>query len=136
MSALINPENEIGEILLNPSSGTSFIAPELMRTEYFKHKKKVLKYSKMDLLELREIEFILFDAIEFLSIDTIPLEIKKMADELVRLVDINDSIFIAATVYSEGKLWTLDKKLIAGLQKNKFFNFIYTKEVRKHWSNL
>ena len=124
------------KILLNPASGIRFIAPELMRAEYFKDKKKVLKYSKIDLLELREIEFILFDSIEFLSIDTIPLEIKMQSDELTRLIDINDSIFIATTIYSEGELWTLDKKLIAGLRKNGFNNIITTKEVRLHHSNL
>jgi predicted nucleic acid-binding protein len=136
ISVLINPRNDIGEILLNPSSDCEFASPELLRSEYFRHRKKVLKFTKMDLPELREIEFILFDAITFLSPETIPLQIRTIADEITKKTDIDDSVFIASAIYLKGKLWTLDKKLITGVRSNGFNDIITTKEVRQNYSRI
>ena len=136
ISAMINPANEIGEISLNPLPGIKFAAPDLLRTEYLKHRNKVVRYSKMDLAELREIEFILFDSISFLSTRIIPEEIMNTSNEIVRNIDIDDAVFVALTIYTEGKFWTLDKTLIKGLAKKGFADVLSTAEVRNKYSTL
>lgn len=90
----------------------------------------------MELQELREIEFILFDAIEFMSSKIIPEPTMSISYDLVKEIDMNDAVFIALTIYTSGKLWTLDKKLITGLEKKGYKDIVTTKEVKNKYSTL
>jgi len=60
----------------------------------------------------------------------IPEKIFLKAYELIKDVDENDTIFVALTKHLKGsKLWTGDKKLMAGLQKKEFRQIISTAEL-------
>ncbi len=73
--SLINPDNKFGEILLNPKPDFEFIAPAFLRQEYYLHRDKVLRYTKCNFNEFRELEFCIFDSIHFIDEKLVPQNI-------------------------------------------------------------
>ena len=120
-SALVSNSSRIREILFE--SNLTFYAPDYLMTEIFKHKDKLIKYSK-----LSENEFFLyfnaiFEQIRFVPTDFIGGESRQIAYDLCKDVDINDIPFIALSVELKIPLWTGDKKLKEGLKLKGFNGF-------------
>lgn len=120
-SALVSNSSKIREILFE--SNLTFYAPDYLITEIFKHKDKLIKYSK-----LSENEFFLyfnaiFEQIRFVPTDFIGSESRQIAYDLCNDVDINDIPFIALSVELKIPLWTGDKKLKEGLKLKGFNGF-------------
>jgi predicted nucleic acid-binding protein len=120
-SALVSNSSKIREILFE--SNLTFYAPDYLITEIFKHKDKLIKYSK-----LSENEFFLyfnaiFEQIRFVPTDFIGSESRQIAYDLCKDVDINDIPFIALSVELKIPLWTGDKKLKEGLKLKGFNGF-------------
>lgn len=120
-SALIPKASQIREILFE--SNMDFYSPNILIAEIYKHKDKLLKYSK-----LAESEFYLYfngiiERIKFIPTDFISLESRQTAYNFCRDVDIKDTPFVALSVYFEIPLWTGDMKLKDGLSKKGFDNF-------------
>jgi predicted nucleic acid-binding protein len=120
-SALVSNSSRIREILFE--SNLTFYAPDYLITEIFKHKDKLVKYSK-----LSENEFFLyfnaiFEQIRFVPTDFIGSESRQIAYDLCKDVDINDIPFIALSVELKIPLWTGDKKLKEGLRLKGFNGF-------------
>jgi predicted nucleic acid-binding protein len=120
-SALVSNSSKIREILFE--SNMTFYAPDYLITEIFKHKDKLIKYSK-----LSENEFFLyfnaiFEQIRFVPTDFIGSESRQIAYDLCKDVDINDIPFIALSVELKIPLWTGDKKLKEGLKLKGFNGF-------------
>lgn len=123
-SALVSNSSKIREILFE--SNLTFYAPDYLITEIFKHKDKLIKYSR-----LSENEFFLyfnaiFEQIRFVPTDFIGSESRQIAYDLCKDVDINDIPFIALSVELKIPLWTGDKKLKEGLKLkgyNGFFEY-------------
>ena len=120
-SAMIPRASEIREILFE--SNIKFYSPNILITEIYKHKDKLIKHSK-----LNESEFYLYfngiiELIKFSPTDFIGLESRQKAYDLCHDVDIKDTPFLALSIELAIPLWTGDKKLKEGLRKKGFQNF-------------
>ena len=120
-SALIPKASQIRDILLEKNM--SFYAPNYLITEIYKHKTRIITFSK-----LTESEFYLYfngviERINFVPVDFIGVESRQKAYDLCKNVDLSDSPFIALAIDLGIPLWTGDKKLKEGLRKQGFINF-------------
>lgn len=120
-SALIPKASKIREILFE--SNLKFYSPNILISEIYKHKDKLIKHSK-----LTESEFYLYfngiiELIKFIPTDFIGLESRQKAYDLCHDVDIKDTPFLALSIELAIPLWTGDKKLKEGLRKKGFQNF-------------
>ena len=120
-SALIPKASKIREILFE--SNLKFYSPNILISEIYKHKDKLIKHSK-----LTESEFYLYfngiiELIKFIPTDFIGLESRQKAYDLCHDVDIKDTPFLALSIELAIPLWTGDKKLKEGLRKRGFQNF-------------
>jgi predicted nucleic acid-binding protein len=120
-SALIPKASQIREILFE--SNMSFYSPNILISEIYKHKDKLLRCSK-----LTESEFYLYfngiiERIRFIPTDFISIESRQLAYNLCFDVDIKDTPFVALSINLAIPLWTGDKKLKEGLNQKAFHNF-------------
>jgi len=120
-SALIPKASKIREILFE--SNIKFYSPNILISEIYKHKDKLLKHSK-----LTESEFYLYfngiiELIKFIPTDFTSLESRQKAYDLCHDVDIKDTPFLALSIELAIPLWTGDKKLKDGLRKKGFHEF-------------
>jgi putative PIN family toxin of toxin-antitoxin system len=120
-SALIPKASKIREVLFDRNM--IFIAPNFLITEIYKHKEKLIKYSRLD-----ESEFYLYfngltEKIQFVPIDFISDESKQKAYDLCKDIDIKDTPFVALAIELNLPLWTGDKKLKDGLISKGFYDF-------------
>ena len=131
MSALISPKGIYAELLMNPIFRFEKYSTYYLVVEIFKHKDKILKYSKLTESELIEQVYNLLKNVTLINENQIPKEIWVKSFELTKDVDENDTAFVALTEFSESKLWSLDKKLINGLRKKGYQNIIETDELKR-----
>ncbi len=122
-SALLTADSSFLSIISDDSK--KFASPYFLFIEMFKHKEKILKYSKIKEQDLLITLDLLLSYIRFVPIEILSKSSRAIAYDLCKDIDENDSIFVALTLEMDGHLWTGDKKLIAGLQK-KGFNKFYT----------
>lgn len=120
-SALIPKASQIREILFEDN--LDFYSPNILISEIYKHKDRLLKSSK-----LTESEFYLYfngiiERIKFIPTDFISLESKQKAYDLCHDLDIKDTPFVALAIDFDIPLWTGDKKLKDGLRQKGFDNF-------------
>jgi len=120
-AALIPKASQIREILFE--SNMIFYSPNILISEIYKHKEKLLKYSK-----LTDSEFYLYfngiiERIKFIPTDFISLESRQKAYELCHDVDIKDTPFVALSIELSIPFWTGDKKLKDGLMQKGFHAF-------------
>ncbi len=131
ISALISPKGIFAELLMNPIFYFEKYSSYYLVVEVFKHKDKILKYSKLTESELIEQVYNLMKNITLINESQIPKEIWKESYELTNDIDENDTAFIALTEFINGKLWTLDKKLSKGLRNKGYSKIIETKELKQ-----
>jgi predicted nucleic acid-binding protein len=124
-SGLLNTNSTIGELLINSDSIFEFYSCSYMRYEIQKHWEKLKKISKLSDQQLVDAQFNLFSRLKFINEDLIPESTWKKAVSLTRDIDIDDTDFIALTIYIKGNLWTGDKELYEGL-KNKGFKKVFS----------
>ena len=122
ISALVHKASQIREILFE--SNMIFYSPNILISEIYKHKEKLLKSSK-----LTESEFYLYfngiiERIKFIPTDFISTESRQKAYDLCNDIDVKDTPFIALSIELSIPLWTGDKKLKDGL-KQKGFDELY-----------
>lgn len=120
-SALIPKASQIRDVLFE--SNMDFYSPNILITEIYKHKDKLVKSSK-----LTESEFYLYfngiiERIKFIPTDFIGLESRQKAYDLCQNVDIKDTPFVALSIDFAIPLWTGDKKLKDGLIQKGFYSF-------------
>lgn len=128
-SAMLNPESNIGDIILNSQDTFSFYACEYLREEINDHKHKIIKLTGYDEREYSEVEFLVYKQVDFFSESTIPIEFWQKAADLVKDIDMDDITFVALSLFLDIKLWTGDKLLIGGLTKKGFKNIITTQQM-------
>ena len=131
MSALISPKGIYAELLMNPIFQFEKYSSYYLIIEVFKHKEKILKYSKLTESELLEQVYNLLKNVTLINESQIPEEVWKKSFALTKDVDENDTAFVALTEYTEGKLWTLDKKLSKGLKNKEYTKIIGTRELKE-----
>jgi len=131
MSALISPKGIYAELLMNPIFRFEKYSSYYLVVEIFKHKEKILKYSKLTESELIEQVYNLLKNVTLINENQIPKEILQKSFELTKDVDENDTAFVALTEFTEGKLWSLDKKLTNGLKNKGYQKIIETGELKQ-----
>jgi predicted nucleic acid-binding protein len=96
-----------------------------------KHKEKLLKLTKLNFLELEELEKLVTSNLTFINESLIQDKDFVKSRELLEKIDLNDIPFVALTLNLEGTLWTGDKILIQGLRTKGFTRVINTVELSK-----
>lgn len=128
-SGILHSNSRIGDLLINSGATFEFIAPDFLRSEITKHHLKLARLMDMTVRDIREIEFLLFKNIMFISENQITPTEWTYAERIVAEVDPNDAPYIAYAKHFRCKLWSGDKSLARGLQKRGFRSFISTQEL-------
>lgn len=131
-SAMLNPSATIGQTIIygQRHQQFEFFAPHLLKEEIKRHRNKIIEVSKsIDDTTFEDIRDEMFSCINFISEEQIPYEFWEIAIPLVRDVDMDDIAFVALAEYLDAKLWTGDKKLLAGLEKRGFTRIITIDEI-------
>lgn len=131
-SAMLNPLATIGQIIIygQRHQQFEFFSPNLLKEEIKRHRNKMIEVSKhIDDTTFEDIRDEMFRCINFISEEQIPYEFWQIAIPLVRDVDMDDIAFVALAEYLDAKLWTGDKKLLAGLEKQGFTRIVTIDEL-------
>ncbi|MDO9257666.1 MAG: PIN domain-containing protein [Bacteroidales bacterium] len=128
-SALLNTSGTIGDLIFDSENVFDFYSCEYMRFEIDKHWGKLKQISKLTDIELKESLFRLFTKIHFVNEELITEKIWLKAEKLAGDVDIDDTDFVALSIYLKGLLWTGDKELYAGLKDKGFGKIVNTQEL-------
>jgi len=128
-SAILNTNSKISKIILQPRSILNLYSTKQLLDEIAEHWNKLKKISKYSDRQLHETVALITNKIKFINPELIPINLFKKAEILTKDSDIDDTEFIALTEHIRGKLWTGDKELRKGLQKNKWDKLITTEEL-------
>jgi predicted nucleic acid-binding protein len=129
MSAIMSSHGRVADVLLNPLFRFERYSCYFMPIELFKHKSKLLQYSKLSEPKLLDSTYTTLRKIQLINESQVPSELWLEADELTREIDHKDISFIALSLYLEATLWTLDKKLTTHLKKKGFNNVVNTQGI-------
>lgn len=128
-SGILNSNSNIADVLINSNEQLLFIAPDFLRTEINKYHPKISKLTGMTLKEVKDSEYQIFKKINFFSEEQIAPLAWEFAIKLVEDIDPKDTPYIAFSKHFDCKIWSGDKKLILGLEKKEFNQFIKTNEL-------
>lgn len=138
-SAILNTQSQIAQILITVGDFYEFYAPQYLRTEIINHKSKIKKIAQLNDDEFFEIYELVLKNVTFLNHVLVDQSIYQKAFDICQDIDIDDTPFVAFSIFLDCRLWTGDKKLITGLKKNKFNNVVNTEtlfnEFLKHINN-
>jgi len=128
-SAILNSQGKIGQLIINGSKFFTFYTVGLLKDEIGEHKAKILKISGFTNEQFIKSYETITKRITF--VDEILISDKELikALDLVADIDVNDALFVALTNHLNGKLWTGDKKLVAGLQRKGYPKTLSTDEL-------
>lgn len=91
-SAIINGSGKIGDILFNSPNSFNFYSPEFMIDEIIKYEPKLIKASKLPLLKFQESKQRVLSQIDLLSEEVILQKNWEYAHQIMKDVDIYDTI--------------------------------------------
>ena len=128
-SALLNIDSRIGQILISGTRFYDFYAPTYIRSEIIEHKEKIKGIAQLSENVFIELFELILHNITILDHSVIPAQIYYEAKELCQSIDIDDTIFVAVTEFTRGKLWTGDLTLQNGLIKKGYKRLIKTDEL-------
>jgi predicted nucleic acid-binding protein len=106
-------------------SNYDFFTSSFAIVELFKHKEKLLRYSKLSEAELLELLYMVLKKLKVVSEELITAQNWKKAYVLCERIDIKDISFVALALELEGVLWTGDKRLKKGLIEKGYDNFFH-----------
>jgi len=129
MSAIMSQNGRVADVLLNPIFEFERYSCYFMPVELFKHKPKLLQYSKLEETELLDALYTTLRKIHLVNESLISSENWLLADELTKGVDNKDISFVALSLHLDATLWTLDRKLVTHLQEKGFKNVVNTQEL-------
>jgi predicted nucleic acid-binding protein len=128
-SAILNLNSKIGQILIKSGNLFSFYSVPQLKQEVLDYKHKIKYLSKYSDSEFDEITKLVFHKIEIIDDNLIPQKELLKAEELVKNIDIDDTLFVALTNHLKARLWTGDKILLRGLEKKNWSRFITIEEL-------
>ena len=131
MSALMSSKGRVADVLMNPMNDFEKYSCYFMQVEIFKHKQRILKYSKLEESELLEVVYLTLKKLSLVNENQISLENWQIADELTKDVDSKDIAFVALSLQLDATLWTLDRKLQDHLIEKGFTNVVNTYELEQ-----
>ncbi len=105
------------------NNATTFHCPRFVFVELFKHKERIAQATALSEEELLECLYELLARVHFLDEGSIPIGTWVEARRLCRDVDPKDAPFVALTLHVDGRLWTGDIALQAGLKAKGFDRF-------------
>lgn len=121
-AALLRRESRLRETLLT-DAGHTFYCPRFVMVEIFKHKERIAAATALDEEELLACLNAVLARIRFLDEGAIPLGTWVEGRRLCAGVDSKDTPFVTLTLHLEGRLWTGDAELEAGLRARGFDRF-------------
>jgi len=104
---------------------------ELPIIELFKHKEKIVKYSKLSEDEIMKVYYFLLKRLNIFKEDLIEISNWKKAYKLCKDVDVTDTPFVALTLELDGLLLSGDQKLKKHLKNKGFTAFFEYSKKRK-----
>jgi predicted nucleic acid-binding protein len=128
-SAVLNPENPIGQIILNGSKYFTFLSIDQLKNEIDNHEDKILRISRLNKSDYNRIYGLIKSKIKFVNQLLINSDNYQKADRLTNDIDPDDILFVGLTIQFRCKLWSGDKQLIKGLQNKGFKQIITTEEL-------
>lgn len=128
-SAILNTDNKIAQVLLQPKSNLNFYSTEQLLSEIKEHTDKLKKLSGYSDNEIDRVIELITKRIRFINVKLISAESYQIAETLAHDVDIDDTEFVALTEHLKAKLWSGDKELQKGLKKKGWEKFILTSEL-------
>jgi len=128
-STLLNSNNTIGDLFLNPDVYFEFYSCNYMRYEIQKHWERLKKISKLSDEQLEVSYSHLLSRLKFINEDIIPAETWVAAEKITKNIDIDDIDFVALTMFLRSTLWTGDKILYNGLKKTNFKKVVNTADL-------
>ncbi|MGD0538146.1 MAG: PIN domain-containing protein [Verrucomicrobiota bacterium] len=100
-----------------------FHCPRFVFVELFKHKERITQATELSEEDLLECLHELFARVRFIDEGGIPIGTWMEARRLCRDVDPKDAPFIALTLHLDGRRWTGDDELKAGLRAKECVRF-------------
>lgn len=134
-SSLLNVNSRIAQILIRGGSFYEFYALNYIKNEIFEHKLKIKELGKLSKKNFNQIYRLVSKHITILNHSVVPFSIYKKAEDICTSIDAYDTAFVAFALYTNGKLWTGDKKLISGLRDKGFEYVITTEELYSNFLN-
>lgn len=131
MSALMSSKGRVADVLMNPMNDFEKYSCYFMQVEIFKHKQRILKYSKLEESDLLEVVYLTLKKLSLVNENQISMENWQIADELTKDVDSKDIAFVALSLQLDATLWTLDRKLQDHLIEKGFTNVVNTYELEQ-----
>lgn len=101
-SAVLNTNSKIGDLLLNSDTTLQFYSHSFIKEELTNHHEKLKSISKLNDEEIKGVKELLFKKIKFIREELIPEAIWIEAEQLVANVDIDDTDFVALSIFIEG----------------------------------
>ncbi len=120
-SSLLPTTSAIRDMLIEAKY--HFYAPNYIIGELFRHKEKIVKYTKLDENEFYTYFSLVTESVTFIPLDFISLPNRQKAYDLCNGIDIKDTAFVALALELNAPLWTGDKKLKAGLNERGYQQF-------------
>jgi predicted nucleic acid-binding protein len=127
-SAILNTNGKIGNLLIN-ATGLHFIAPDFLRTEIRSKYPKLIKLSGLSKENIIDAEYRICKRIDFIDEEQILPVHWLAAEKLVAEIDPNDIHYVAYARHFKCKIWSGDKALMKGLDKQGFKKFISTSDL-------
>ncbi len=106
-SGILKSTSKIGKILINSRPHFQFYSCDFLRTEIQKHRSKLLKFTKLQELELVELETLVTKNITFVNEGLLPPALIQSTEILLKDIDQNDTPFVALARHIEAKLKNL-----------------------------
>lgn len=100
-----------------------FHCPRFVFVELFKHKERIAQATELSEEDLLECLHELLARVHFVEEGAIPIGTWMEARRLCRDVDPKDAPFVALSLHLDGRLWTSDDELKAGLRAKGFDRF-------------
>jgi predicted nucleic acid-binding protein len=134
-SAILNPDNKIGQIIINGSKYFTFITVDQLQEEIENHKDKILKISGLSHPDFLSLFGFIKTKIKFVHHLLISDENYQKAKQLTHGIDSDDLLFVGLSLQYNCKLWSGDKRLINGLHKKGFKLTTTTDEIFQIYLN-
>lgn len=108
---------------LGPASDLKFFSPRFLFVELFKHKERLANTTRLSEDELLDALHAVVGRLEVVNEGNIPVGTWIEAHRLCRDIDEKDAPYIPLTLHLDGRLWTDDEELKAGLRAKGFDAF-------------
>lgn len=131
ISALMKPDGTIAKIFKDKGK-IQFCAPDYIIVEIKNHFDKILKHRQGNKKQITDDFTFIINKIKVVKSADIPKKYIQEALEIVHDIDWDDFYFVALNRYKKYKIWTLDKKLIKGLEKKGYDICVTTSELRNY----